>query len=128
MCFILRIGEPGRHHGRGEAGLWFATENRFPVSASLAHAAFVAETHFDQWIAERYRTLWPDLYEPTLIERTIDSELRTFSSAHRYVWPSELDLMARLAGLRPRGRWSDWDRSPFTTESRSHISIWEKAT
>ncbi len=57
---------------------------------------------------------------------TIDGELRTFSSPHRYVWPSELDLMARIAGLRPSGRWSDWDRSPFTAESRGHISTWKK--
>lgn len=57
---------------------------------------------------------------------TIDGALRTFSSPFRYVWPSELDLMARIAGLRPRERWSDWDRSPFTAESRSHISTWEK--
>jgi SAM-dependent methyltransferase len=58
---------------------------------------------------------------------TIDGELRTFSSPHRYVWPSELDLMARLAGLTFRERWSDWRRSPFTGESRTHISVWEKA-
>lgn len=59
---------------------------------------------------------------------TIDGELRTFASPHRYVWPSELDLMARIAGLRPSGRWSDWDRSPFTAGSRSHISTWEKVS
>jgi SAM-dependent methyltransferase len=57
---------------------------------------------------------------------TIDGDLRTFSSPHRFVWPSELDLMAHIAGLRPSGRWSDWDRSPFTAESRGHISTWEK--
>jgi SAM-dependent methyltransferase len=57
----------------------------------------------------------------------IDSELKTFSSPHRYVWPSELDLMARLAGLTLRERWNDWHRGPFTSESRSHISVWEKA-
>jgi SAM-dependent methyltransferase len=57
-----------------------------------------------------------------------EGELRTFSSKHRYVWPSELDLMARIAGLRPSGRWDGWDRSPFTAESRSHISTWEKVT
>jgi SAM-dependent methyltransferase len=44
----------------------------------------------------------------------------------RYVWPSELDLMARLAGLRLRERWAGWTREPFTSESRQHISIWEK--
>jgi SAM-dependent methyltransferase len=51
----------------------------------------------------------------------------TRSIPFRYVWPSELDLMARMAGLRRRDRWSDWDRSPFTHESRRHISIWETA-
>jgi hypothetical protein len=57
---------------------------------------------------------------------TIDGELRTFSSDHRYVWPSELDLMAVMAGMSLRERWSDWDRAPFTGESRSHISVWQR--
>jgi SAM-dependent methyltransferase len=56
----------------------------------------------------------------------IDGQLKTFSSPHRYVWPAELDLMARLAGLSLRERWSDWSREPFTSRSRSHISVWEK--
>ena len=43
-----------------------------------------------------------------------------------YVWPSELDLMARLAGMTLRERWSDWTRAPFTGASRSHVSVWEK--
>jgi SAM-dependent methyltransferase len=55
---------------------------------------------------------------------TLDGALETFSSPHRYVWPSELDLMARLAGLTLRERWSDWDRQPFTGDSRSHVSVW----
>lgn len=45
----------------------------------------------------------------------------------RYVWPSELDLMARLAGLVLRERWGGWDRSPFTADSPSHVSVWRKA-
>ena len=45
----------------------------------------------------------------------------------RYVWPSELDLMARLAGMRLRDRWEDWDGKPFTGESPKHVSVWEKA-
>ncbi len=57
-----------------------------------------------------------------------DDKLETFSAPFRYVWPSELDLMARLAGMTLRERWHDWDRSPFTSESRSHISVWEKLT
>jgi SAM-dependent methyltransferase len=44
----------------------------------------------------------------------------------RYVWPSELDLMARLAGLTLRERWSGWEREPFTSDSTMHISVWEK--
>ncbi|WP_329124882.1 class I SAM-dependent DNA methyltransferase [Streptomyces sp. NBC_01465] len=44
----------------------------------------------------------------------------------RYVWPSELDLMAQLAGLRLRERWEGWKREPFTGESRRHVSVWEK--
>jgi hypothetical protein len=43
------------------------------------------------------------------------------------VWPSELDLMARLAGLTLRERWSGWKREPFTSESRKHVSVWQKA-
>ncbi len=44
----------------------------------------------------------------------------------RYVWPSELDLMARLAGLHLRERWAGWGREPFTGESRQHVSVWQK--
>jgi SAM-dependent methyltransferase len=44
----------------------------------------------------------------------------------RYVWPAELDLMAQIAGLRLRDRWAGWNREPFTTDSRSHVSVWEK--
>jgi SAM-dependent methyltransferase len=56
----------------------------------------------------------------------VDGRLETLSAPFRYVWPSELDLMARLAGLRLRERWSDWHRAPFTSESGSHVSVWEK--
>jgi SAM-dependent methyltransferase len=55
-----------------------------------------------------------------------DGEFETFSAPFRYVWPAELDLMARLAGMTLRERWSDWDRSAFTSDSRSHISVWQK--
>jgi hypothetical protein len=44
----------------------------------------------------------------------------------RYVWPAELDLMAQLAGLQLRDRWSGWTRAPFTGESRRHVSVREK--
>ena len=44
----------------------------------------------------------------------------------RYAWPSELDLMARLAGLRLKNRWSGWRREYFTAESVRHVSVYEK--
>ena len=53
------------------------------------------------------------------------SGVREFRTPFRYVWPSELDLMAKLAGMSLRDRWAGWDRSPFTGESTSHVSVWE---
>jgi hypothetical protein len=43
---------------------------------------------------------------------------------HRYAWPAELDLMARLAGMRREHRWSDWTGSPFGDDSRAHVSVY----
>ena len=45
----------------------------------------------------------------------------------RYAWPSELDLMARLAGMTLRDRWSGWEREPFTSDSTMHVSVWQKS-
>jgi SAM-dependent methyltransferase len=56
----------------------------------------------------------------------VDGSVETFSAPFRYVWPSELDLMARLAGMTLRERWRDWNRAPFTGDSPSHVSVWEK--
>lgn len=53
---------------------------------------------------------------------------REVRTPFRFVWPSELDLMARLAGLTLAHRWADWHRTPFTAESPSHISLWQKPT
>lgn len=56
------------------------------------------------------------------------SATRESRTPFRYAWPSELDLMARLAGMTLRHRWAGWDRSPFTAESTSHVSVWEKSS
>jgi SAM-dependent methyltransferase len=56
----------------------------------------------------------------------VDGRLEVVSMPFRYVWPSELDLMARLAGMTLRERWSGWTREPFTSDSTSHVSVWEK--
>jgi SAM-dependent methyltransferase len=56
----------------------------------------------------------------------VAGQLVKHSAPYRYVWPSELDLMAMLGGMTLRERWSDWTREPFTDASTRHISIWEK--
>jgi SAM-dependent methyltransferase len=56
----------------------------------------------------------------------VDGRLERLSIPFRYVWPSELDLMAQLAGMRLRERWGGWKREPFTSDSTKHISVWEK--
>lgn len=56
-----------------------------------------------------------------------DGAVSHFACPYRFVWPSELDLMARLAGLEFVARWADWSREPFTADSRSHVSVWRKA-
>ncbi|HMD46022.1 MAG TPA: class I SAM-dependent methyltransferase [Acidimicrobiales bacterium] len=55
---------------------------------------------------------------------TADARRERFSLPFRYVWPSELDLMARLAGMRLAERWGGWDRRPFTSDSTAHVSVW----
>lgn len=52
--------------------------------------------------------------------------VRITTPAFRYVWPSELDLMARLAGMVLEARWADWRRTPFTGQSTAHVSVWRK--
>ena len=55
-----------------------------------------------------------------------DGGTRVFPVEVRYAWPSELDLMARLAGLRLRERWGDWRRAPFDAKSEKHVSVYER--
>jgi SAM-dependent methyltransferase len=56
--------------------------------------------------------------------RLDDGTFRYSPHNYRFVWPSELDLMARLAGMTLEHRWEDWDRAPFTAASERHISVW----
>lgn len=57
---------------------------------------------------------------------TGDDAPTQLSIPFRYVWPSELDLMANMAGLEFEHRWQDWQRTPFTNTSKSHVSVWRK--
>ena len=56
----------------------------------------------------------------------VDSTWEYLTFPFRYAWPAEFDLMAELAGMRLRERWSGWKREPFTSDSRKHVSVWEK--
>ncbi len=70
-----------------------------------------------------------DLVAQRAVSHHLHSDGTTVSETvtpFRYVWPSELDLMARLAGLALRHRWADWPRAPFTADATSHVSVWEK--
>ncbi len=55
-----------------------------------------------------------------------DGRLEAFPVEFRYAWPAELDLMARLAGMRLQDRWAGWKREPFTAVSSGHVSVYEK--
>ena len=64
------------------------------------------------------------LFRSRHLHRHRDGSFREFWVPFRYVWPSELDLMARIAGMSLEHRWTGWDRSPFTGESASAVSVW----
>jgi hypothetical protein len=55
-----------------------------------------------------------------------EGRVEAFPFEFRYAWPSELDLMARIAGMRLEHRWDGFSRAPFTHLSRSHVSVWRR--
>ncbi|MFF3615669.1 class I SAM-dependent DNA methyltransferase [Streptomyces sp. NPDC002580] len=72
-----------------------------------------------------------DLVEQVLVSHHLtrdgdDGRYRRGASRHRYAWPAELDLMARIAGLERERRVADWDGTPFTQDSTKHVSVWRK--
>jgi SAM-dependent methyltransferase len=84
----------------------------------------IFESRENYWGIDEY-----DLADQGLISHhlsIVDGKLERFSVPFRYVWPSELDLMAELAGMTLRERWGDWTREPFTSESGKHVSVWKK--
>jgi hypothetical protein len=68
-----------------------------------------------------------DVVNQGLVSHHVTSRGKS-SMPFRYVWPAELDLMARITGMSLRDRWGDWDRSPFAAGSEKHVSVWEKPT
>ena len=111
--------EPG---GRFVIEVYIPQLQRLPPGETI-HAFSVTPTHLG---FEEY-----DIASQIAISHhywVVDGRLETFSAPFRYVWPAELDVMARLAGMTLHERWSDWNREPFTSDSRSHVSVWEKTT
>ncbi len=105
-CFVIEVSVPDLQ--------------RLPPGETV-RAFTVTPTHlgFDEYDIATQASASHHLYK-------VDREWHEFSIPFRYVWPGELDLMARLAGMTLRERWAGWDRTPFTSESRKHISVWEK--
>ncbi|MET7640198.1 class I SAM-dependent methyltransferase [Streptomyces sp. NPDC005438] len=77
------------------------------------------------WGFDEYDTVTQAMWSHHL--RSGEGRASHRSIPFRYVWPSELDLMARIAGMRRVERWAGWDGEPFTADSRKHVSVWEKA-
>ncbi|HEY8644585.1 MAG TPA: class I SAM-dependent methyltransferase [Gaiellaceae bacterium] len=107
-CFVIEVGVPGLQ--------------RLPPGETI-HAFHVSET---RWGFDEYDVANQGLTSHHF--EIVDGRVERLSVPFRYAWPSELDLMAQLAGMRLRERWSGWKREPFTSDSRTHVSIWEKPT
>jgi SAM-dependent methyltransferase len=86
-------------------------------------SARVFERRPDKWGIDEYDVATQGLVSHHL--HLVDGHFEVSSIPFRFVWPSELDLMARLAGMRLNSRWGNWDGQPFTSESRKHVSVWE---
>jgi SAM-dependent methyltransferase len=95
---------------------------RLPPGETLRPAALTPT----QLILDEYDMASQGLVSHHYVASGRDSQLELTSIPFRYVWPSELDLMARLAGMKLRERWSGWRRQPFTSNSVSQVSVWEK--
>ena len=105
-CFVIEVGVPDLQ--------------RLPPGETI-RAFHVSET---SWGFDEY-----DVANQGLISHhfeIVDGSGKRNSIPFRYAWPAEFDLMAQLAGMRLRDRWSGWKREPFTSDSRQHVSVWEK--
>jgi SAM-dependent methyltransferase len=105
-CFVIEVAVP-------DLRLLPPGQNAVPFHVSPTRWAFDLYDVATQAMSSNY-------------VEVVDGRGEYRSIPFRYVWPAELDLMAQLAGLRLRERWGGWRREPFTSESRQHVSIWEK--
>jgi len=105
-CFMIEVGVPGLR----------------TLPPGTTHQVFHASD--DYWGIDEY-----DVLNQGLISHHVDNadgHYRRTSMPFRYAWPAEFDLMAKLAGMTLRDRWAGWRRQPFTAESTSHVSVWQK--
>ena len=107
-CFVIEVGVPGLR--------------RLPPGETT-HAFHVSET---RWGIDEYDVASQGLTSHHF--EIVDGRVERNSIPFRYAWPSELDLMAQLAGMSLRERWNGWRREPFASESGKHVSVWEKPT
>jgi SAM-dependent methyltransferase len=105
-CFVIEVGVPRLQ--RLPSG-----ETILPFDVSETHIGLDEYDVVNQGLVSHHYT-------------KVDGSFEKSSLPFRYVWPSELDLMARLAGMTLRERWSGWKREPFTSDSTQHVSVWEK--
>ncbi len=109
-----------------EPGGYFVVEVGVPGIRGLLPGETVRVFHLsaDRWGFDEFDTVTQSAVSHHF--KNDDGRFRHFPCPFRYVWPSELDLMARLAGMELSERWSTWTREPFTADSTSHISVWVK--
>jgi SAM-dependent methyltransferase len=105
-CFVIEVGVPRLQ--------------RLPPGETL-QAFHVSET---RWGIDEFDVVNQGLTSHHL--ELVDGNVERNSIPFRYAWPAELDLMAELAGMSLRERWGGWRREPFTSDSRKHVSVWEK--
>jgi SAM-dependent methyltransferase len=105
-CFVIEVTVPDlrRLPPGGTFHVFNASENHWGIDEYEVATQGLTSHHFE----------------------TVDGTIERLSIPFRYAWPSELDLMAQLAGMRLRSRWGGWKREPFTSESTKHVSVWEK--
>jgi SAM-dependent methyltransferase len=109
-----------------EPGGCFVIETRVPDLRRLPPGQDVLPWHLtpERWVSYSFDVATQAMHGHYADFTAGPSEYRTMP--FRYVWPAELDLMAQLAGMRLRDRWEGWAGEPFTSESRRHVSVWEK--
>jgi SAM-dependent methyltransferase len=78
-----------------------------------------------RWGFDRYDVATQEM-SSNYVTLHADGRGEFWSVPFRYAWPAEMDLMARIAGLRPEHRWDSWARTPFTSESSKIIATWVK--